>query len=394
MTLMLASVTDLAEAEIAIIEGADIIDLKDPSQGPLGALPHEVIRSVVTASAGRRAVSAVAGNLDMRPDVLREAAEALAATGADYVKIGFFPGDETAACIDALRAVAGRVRLIAVLFADLGCDLSLLPRFAAAGFTGVMLDTAMKGKGRLIQHMDIAALERFVEACREAKLLAGLAGSLEPPDISRLLLLDPNFLGFRGALCTGRDRAARLDPGHVKLVRDLIPRERVVTESGSGDVKVDLRLLAARGYSVEPPSRSETDRVFVHDLVLPVSIGAYDFERGKTQRVRFCIDVDIRRSAYHAEDMRDVFSYDVVVDAIRLLLSRGHVDLVETLAERIADALLAYPRVYRVIARVEKLDVIEGRVGIEITRERAAEASKLHHLYAGAVDYSATKTNG
>jgi len=64
------------------------------------------------------------------------------------------------------------------------------------------------------------------------------------------------------------------------------------------------------------------------------------------------------------------------------------------LAERIADALLAYPRVYRVIARVEKLDVIEGRVGIEITRERAAEASKLHHLYAGAVDYSATKTNG
>jgi dihydroneopterin aldolase len=393
MTLMLASVTDVAEAEIAIIEGADIVDLKDPSQGPLGALSCEAIRAIVAASAGRRAVSAVAGNLEMRPEVLRETAEALAATGVDYVKIGFFPSEQSGACIDALQAIAGRVRLIAVLFADLACDLTLLPRFAAANFTGVMLDTALKGKGRLIQHMDIAALEQFVEACRAAKLVAGLAGSLEPPDISRLLLLDPNFLGFRGALCAGRERTARLDAGHVKLVRDLIPRERAAKYSG-GDMKVDLRLLAARGYSVEPPDRSEMDRVFVHDLVLPVFIGAYDFERGKTQRVRFCIDVDIRRSTYHAEDMRDVFSYDVVVDAIRLLLSRGHVDLVETLAERIADALLAYPRVYRVIARVEKLDVIEGRVGIEITRERAAESGKLHQLYAGTADFAATKTNG
>ncbi len=157
-------------------------------------------------------------------------------------------------------------------------------------------------------------------------------------------------------------------------------RGKRVAKEGREEVKVDLRLLAARGYSLEPASKAETDRVFVHDLILPVFIGAYDFERGKTQRVRFCIDVDIRRSTHHAEDMRDVFSYDVVVDAIRLILSRGHVDLVETLAERIADALLAYPRVCRVIARVEKLDVIEGRVGIEITRERAAESGKLHQL--------------
>jgi (5-formylfuran-3-yl)methyl phosphate synthase len=393
MTLMLASVTDVAEAEIAIVEGADIIDLKDPTEGPLGALPFESVRAIVAAVGGRRAVSAVAGNLKMNPELLRATAEGLAATGVDYVKLGFFPSDAAAACIDALQPLAGRVHLIAVLFADLPSDLTLLRRFAAANFAGVMLDTANKGKGRLIQHMDIAGLKHFVEAARDVTLVAGLAGSLEPPDVSRLLLLDPGFLGFRGALCAGRDRTARLDADHVKMVRDLIPRERAAKDSG-GDAKVDLRLLAARGYSVEPLSRTETDRVFVHDLVLPVYIGAYDFERGKTQRVRFCIDVDIRRSTYHAEDMRDVFSYDLVVDAIRLLLSRGHVDLVETLAERIADAILAYPRVCRVIARVEKLDVIDGRVGIEITRERAAEAGKLHQVYAGFSDIAATKTNG
>jgi dihydroneopterin aldolase len=393
MTLMLASVADIAEAETAIVEGADIIDLKDSSQEPLGGLPIATIRSLVAAIARRRVVSAVAGDLAMVPGRLREAAESLASTGVDYIRIGFFPGENAGACIDALQPLASRVRLIAVFLADLACDLSLLPRFASAQFAGVMLDMAAKGETRLIDHRDIAALKNFVDACRQTKLMAGLAGSLEPPDIARLLPLDPDFLGFRGALCAAGDATARLDADHVKLVRDLIPRARLATE-GHEDVKVDLRLLAGRGYSGESQGKTETDRVFVHDLVLPVLIGAYDFERGKLQRARFSVDVDIRRNTHHAEDMRDVFSYDVVVDTIHLILSRGHVDLVETLAERIADALLAYPRVCRVIARVEKLDVIEGQVGVEITRERAAESGKLHQLFSGSSDLAVTKTNG
>lgn len=390
---MLASVADVGEAEIAIVEGADIVDLKDPQNGPLGALPLASVQAIVAAAAGRRFVSAVAGNLEMKPAALTEAVAALAATGVDYVKIGFFPGDDLAACIEALRPLAAHTRLIAVLFADQPLDPALLPRFAEARFAGVMLDTAMKGKGRLIDYKDVAALKRFVDACREAGLAVGLAGSLEAPDIARLLPLEPDFLGFRGALCAGRDRKARLDADHVKLIRDLIPRERQAKDARD-EMKIDLRLLAARGYAAEPASRTETDRVFVHDLILPVYIGAYDFERGKTQRVRFSIDVDIRRSSHHAEDMRDVFSYDVIVDAIRLILSRGHVDLVETLAERVADALLAYPRVARVIARVEKLDVIEGRVGIEISRERAAESGRLHQLFSGSGDGTVGKSNG
>ncbi|HTJ01359.1 MAG TPA: (5-formylfuran-3-yl)methyl phosphate synthase [Methylovirgula sp.] len=390
---MLASVADAAEAEIAIVEGADIIDLKDPQHGPLGALPVAAVQAIVAATAGRRFVSAVAGNLEMKPAVLADAVAALAATGADYVKIGFVPANNLAACIEALQPFAKRTRLIGVLFADQSLDLDLLPRFAAAGFAGVMLDTATKGKGRLVSYLDIATLKTFVDACREVGLAVGLAGSLEAPDIARLLPLDPDFLGFRGALCSGRDRKARIDADQVKLIRDLIPRAHQ-TKDMREEMKVDLRLLAARGYSVDSASRAETDRVFVHDLVLPVYIGAYDFERGKTQRVRFAIDVDIRRSSHHAEDMRDVFSYDVIIDTIRLLLSRGHVDLVETLAERIADALLAYPRVARVIARVEKLDVIDGKVGIEISRERAAESGRLHQLFAGATDGTASKSNG
>ena len=73
--------------------------------------------------------------------------------------------------------------------------------------------------------------------------------------------------------------------------------------------------------------------------------------------------------------MRDVFSYDLIVDAVRLILSRGHVPLVEALGEQIADAVLAHPRVVAVTIRVEKLDVLDGYVGVELRRDRAALAA-------------------
>lgn len=392
MTLMLASVTDPTEAGIALIEGADIIDLKDPAQAPLGALDAATVRAVVTAVAGRRPVSAVTGNLNMQPASVVAAAEKLTEAGIDYVKIGFFPSDGVRAVIEALRPCAAKANLVAVLFADLPHDFSLLARFSAAGFKGAMLDTATKGSSRLIDHVDIAGLKTFVDLCHDVELMAGLAGSLEPPDITRLLPLGPNILGFRGALCTEHKRTQRIDSAQVKLVRDLIPRDAEATDFDK-EVKVDWRLLSARGYSLDAEQKNDTDRVFVHDLVLPISIGAYDFERDRTQRVRFNVDVDVRRASHHAEDMRDVFSYDLIVDAIGLILSRGHVDLVETLAERIADALLAHSRVDCANIRIEKLDVVEGSVGIEIKRERRAQSGKLRQLFAELSDLAASPGN-
>lgn len=383
MTLMLASVTGPAEAEIAIAGGADLIDLKDPSRGAFGALPVAVVRETVKFIAGRRPVSAVVGDIPMEPAALFEAASRMAETGVDYVKIGFQPGETLPACIEALAPLAARVHLVAAFFADQGpLDFTALSLLAQHGFKAAMLDTAEKGAGRLMSHLGIADLSRFVEACREASLLCGLAGALETPDIARLLLLQPGFLGFRSALCQAGRRTSGLDPEAVKIVRDLIPRETASNEFGMGP-KVDWRLLAARGYAAPSEKDGETDRVFVHDLVMPVAIGAYDFERGHTQRVRFNIDVDIRRTNTQAEDMRDVFSYDLIVDAIKLILSRGHVALVETLAEQIAAALLAHRSVVAIKVRVEKLDVIEGCVGIEIHRERAAAAARVHQIFPG-----------
>jgi dihydroneopterin aldolase len=122
----------------------------------------------------------------------------------------------------------------------------------------------------------------------------------------------------------------------------------------------------------------------VRDFVVSAQIGAYDFERGIRQRVVFDVEALVRRAGAHPDDMRSIFSYDVILDAIRLVVGRGHVDFVETFAEEVAAVLLQHARVRSVRINVRKLDVIEGEVGIEIRRERASGSADARAI--GAVD--------
>jgi dihydroneopterin aldolase len=386
MTLLLASVTGPAEAEIAVTQGADIVDLKDPARGALGAVPADVVRAAVARVAGRRPTSAVCGDLPMEPEGLVAAVNAMAATGVDYVKVGLFPGARREDCIRALSDVARTVRVIGVMFADRNADAALVPLMAQSGFAGAMLDTAAKAEGRLLHHWDITALGDFAASCRTHGLMAGLAGALETPDIPRLLLLHPDVLGFRTALCANRDRTNGIDPEAVAVVRGLIPLDpRSAAHTDVNGPKVDYRLLAARGYSVDADEQAPTDRIFVRDFVLPVHVGAYAHERGHPQRVRFDVDVRVLRPGHAVEDMRDVFSYDLIVDGIRVLVAHEHFAFVEMLAERIAGSLLTHPRVRSITVKVEKLEIGPGGVGVEITRERPADIAKVHQLYPAAV---------
>ena len=91
------------------------------------------------------------------------------------------------------------------------------------------------------------------------------------------------------------------------------------------------------------------DRVFMHDLVQDVEIGVYTNEKGVTQRVRFSVDVElIPATAALNDDIGRAFDYDTIVKGIKDIVARGHINLVETLAERIAQHCLAHPRAARV----------------------------------------------
>jgi dihydroneopterin aldolase len=383
MTLMLASVTGPAEAEVALEAGADIIDLKDPSAGALGALKPEVVCEAVARIAGRRQTSAVTGDLPMLPETVCDAAAMMAATGVDYVKVGIFPSERAREVIRALSEIAQRTKLVAVLFADLAPDIDLVDECVEAGFAGAMLDTARKGGGRLLDHLDLISLEKFVTRCHQHGLIAGLAGSLEAPDVPRLLPLQPDLLGFRSALCRAGNRKSALDAEAIAIIRGLIPGQ--VPRPAAID-NIDWRLRAAHGYSVGRESEAKTDRVFVRDFVLKAKIGAYSHEQEIEQRLRFNVEADVRRPELKSGDMREVFSYDTIRDAIERILARGHVALVEKLAEDVAGQVLRDARVLSVVIRVEKLDIVPGSVGVEIRRERPKTTAKVHQLFAGLAD--------
>ena len=170
MTLFLASVRDVAEAEIALLAGADIIDLKDPAQGALGAVDSETARSVVDLIAGRVPVSATIGDLPMQAEAIRGAVLERASCGVDYVKFGLFPGGDPQACFEALRPIAPRVRLILVLFADALPSFDAVAAASDMGATGIMLDTADKNAGSLLTHLDASDIARFVAHAKDARL--------------------------------------------------------------------------------------------------------------------------------------------------------------------------------------------------------------------------------
>jgi 7,8-dihydroneopterin aldolase/epimerase/oxygenase len=115
------------------------------------------------------------------------------------------------------------------------------------------------------------------------------------------------------------------------------------------------------------------DRISVRDYTRSVEIGAFATERGVAQRVRFNVVLEVRHSAAAAEDDVDkVMSYDTITEAIEAELAAERINLLETLAERVAARCLGDPRVLRNVVRIEKLDRIPGALGVEIVRARSA----------------------
>ena len=169
MTRFLASVRDAQEAQTVLAAGADIVDLKEPANGALGAVDLPTIKACVAAIAGRRPVSATVGDLPMDEDRVHDAVLATAACGVDDVKLGILPGGNPQECFARLRARPPRAGLILVFFADAMPDFDPVGAALEAGARGLMLDTAGKRAGALLDHMAVGDIARFVEAGRRAR---------------------------------------------------------------------------------------------------------------------------------------------------------------------------------------------------------------------------------
>lgn len=118
-------------------------------------------------------------------------------------------------------------------------------------------------------------------------------------------------------------------------------------------------------------ARNSLRHVFIRDLVLSCSIGVHAHEKNGPQRVRVNLDLAVREGERPInDDIRNVICYEEMADGIQRIVDAGHVNLVETLADRIAEMALADGRVRTARVRVEKLDILDNAasVGVEIER--------------------------
>ena len=136
-------------------------------------------------------------------------------------------------------------------------------------------------------------------------------------------------------------------------------------------------------FPTDPLLRADTaqppDRVFLSNYVRAFEVGAYAEERGRTQRVRFDIVLEVTRNTAHIDDRpARVVNYGDLVDAIEDLIAGPRVNLLETFAERLAMACLTDPRALRVKVRIEKMDRLpdEAGLGVEIVRRRIPELNE------------------
>jgi uncharacterized protein (UPF0264 family) len=234
---LLVSVVSAREARRALAGGADIIDVKDPSQGPLGAPSPRVLSEVVTEIGGAAPVSVALGDLPNLPHTAALAARGAALGGAAFVKVGLrgiATVDNAVALMRAVaEAVAPETAVIAAAYADAAAldPPALAPEWLPdvvrrAGIAGALVDTFVKDGRGLYSWLSERELVDLIARTRGAGGHFAVAGQLTLGDLRRV---ETDVVGVRSAVCRGGDRAAELDS---ELVAAAVAELRVVPSIG------------------------------------------------------------------------------------------------------------------------------------------------------------------
>jgi (5-formylfuran-3-yl)methyl phosphate synthase len=227
---LLVSVADAHEARVAVEGGVDIVDVKNPAEGSLGAPGPGVIERVREVVPPERPVSAAIGDLPGLPGTAALAALGAARAGAAYVKVGLWGTPSTDAAVAVLCAVRealdDRTAVIAAAYADA----ERLPRgplppgavVAAsrrAGVAGCLLDTALKDGRGLLDWLSPDALAALVAEGHAAGLEIALAGALHAGDLSVVRGTGADIAGVRSAACRDGRRTGPLDAERIGRLR-------------------------------------------------------------------------------------------------------------------------------------------------------------------------------
>ena len=226
---LLVSVRNASEAEAALAGGADIIDAKEPLNGPLGPVAPVTLHAITTTVGGKAPVSVALG--DIGTDDVRARALTIARAGISFVKIGFAGArnrSRLAADVRAAAASIGSAGLVLVAYADYEradapSPEELIALTDATDAAGVLLDTYNKDGSALTTLMTPRELQQFVTRARRPGRVVAVAGQLTAPDIESVHAAGADILGVRGAACDG-GRAGIVTADRVRELRRQVDR--------------------------------------------------------------------------------------------------------------------------------------------------------------------------
>ncbi len=233
---LLISPTNEKEAAEAIAAGADIIDVKNPKEGAMGANYPWVIKQIRSITPRNIEVSCTLGEVPNLPGSISLAALGAASLGVDYIKVGLYglktPSEAVCLLHNVQRAAKecnSKIKVVAAGYADArrigAIDPLRIPEIAHKAQVGVaMLDTATKDGKNLFDYLTVERLKKFVNSAHDFGLEAALAGSLRKQDLPVVYGLGADIAGLRGAACTNSDRVG----GRItrKLVSELVETVR------------------------------------------------------------------------------------------------------------------------------------------------------------------------
>jgi len=206
------------EALEAISGGADIIDVKNPHEGPLGASFPWIIKRIRQITPTNIEVSCTIGEQPNRPGSMALASFGAAATGVNYIKAGLSGLRTVEEAVQLMRGITKAakeynpsVKVVASGYADAAristVDPLLIPKIAYEAQADVaMLDTAIKDGQSLFNFLTKAQLQYFINTAQNYGLKAALAGSLQKKDLPLIYALGADVAGLRSAACTSNDR--------------------------------------------------------------------------------------------------------------------------------------------------------------------------------------------
>lgn len=216
--LLLISPINTEEAHEAIEGGADIIDVKNPKEGSLGANFPWVIKNVREMTPKDMLVSATLGDVPYKPGTVSLAALGASVSGADYIKVGLYGTKNYDEALEVMKNVVKTVNdynedaiVVASGYADAhrvgAVDPMEIPKVAAdSGADLAMVDTAVKDGKTLFDFMDEEKITKFNDAIHDYGLKSALAGSVKKDQLQSLYNLGTDVVGIRGAACVGGDR--------------------------------------------------------------------------------------------------------------------------------------------------------------------------------------------